>query len=145
MQIVRIFRDGVGLLFRFDLQPMLDAPKETISALEQSSFAVRKKLEVREDGQDFPGARFLEERVPRPVQKLQGLHDKFDLANAARAQLYVPFDILVLTISRSDPPLDRTDFFQDIAGGTLRKDEWLVLPEKLVRPVRGSPRCRALL
>ena len=62
------FRDGVGLLFRLDLQPVLDAAQKTIGVLERALFLVRQQLEVRQDRQHFQRARLLEKGVTCAVQ-----------------------------------------------------------------------------
>ena len=118
-----VFRDGVRLLFRFDLEPMLDATEKAVSIFENSSFAVRKQLQVREHRQYFQRAGLLEKSVPRAVQQLQRLDHKLDFANPARAQLHVPSDVLATDDVALDPPFYCADFFQDISPGKAQENQ----------------------
>jgi hypothetical protein len=135
---IGVFRDGMGLLFRFDLEPVFDSPQKTVGIFEDAHFLVRQKLEVRQDRQHFKGACVLEKSVARAVQQLEGLDDKLDLADSSRTQLHVALNVFVANDVAFDPPLNAADLFQNIAGGTLWKNERLMLPEKFVSQLTTS-------
>ena len=127
-----VFRDRVGLLFRFNLQPVLNPPEKTIGCFQRARFLVRKQLQFREDWKRFQRACFLQERVSRPVQELEGLHDKFDLPNPARAQLDVSPDFFVTNDVPLDPSLDCGNFVEQIRRRAPGINKGLVLPKKFV-------------
>ena len=131
-QCVRVFRDGVRLLFRFDLEPVLHAAEKAVGVFQHAGFLMREQLQVGQHRQHLQGAGFLEKGVPRAMQKLQRLHHELDLANPARAQFHVAPDIFVADDVALDPPFDAPDFLQDIPGRALGKNERLMLPEKFV-------------
>ena len=122
----------MDLLFRFDLQPVLDAPEETIGCLQVARFTTRDQFQLREDWERLQGTCFLQERVPRSMQELECLNDKFDFTNPACAQLDVPPDVFVTNDVPLDPSLDRGNFVEQIARRALRINEGLMLAEKFV-------------
>ena len=111
---------------------MLDPPEKTIREFQGAGFGARDQFQLRENRERFQRARFLEERVPRPMQKLQSLHDKFDFANPARAQLHVSLDIFLADNLALNSPLDRGDFLEHIGRRTLGINEGLMLAQKFV-------------
>ena len=127
-----VLRNRVGLLFRFDLQPVFDAPEEAVACFQGASFTARDQFQLRQDRERLQSARFLQERVPRSVQKLERLHDKFDLANPAGAQFDVPLDVFVPDDVALDPSFDRGDFVEQIRRRALGINERLMLAEKFV-------------
>ena len=120
------------LLFRFDLEPVLQAAEKTVGVFQDAGFLMWEQLQVGQHRQHLEGAGFLEKGVSRAMQKLQRLDHKLNLANPARAQFHVAPDIFVADDIALDPPFDAADFFQDIPGRTLWKNERLMLPEKFV-------------
>ncbi len=76
----------MGLLLRFNLQPVLHPPEKAIGCFQVARFLARNQFQFREDREGLQGARFLEERVSRAVQELERLNDKFDFPNPARAR-----------------------------------------------------------
>ena len=127
-----VFRNRVGLLFRFNLQPVLDPPEEAIGGFQGARFTARDQFQFREDGERFQGACFLQEGVPRSMQELERLNDKFDFANSARAQLDVSLDIFVANDVPLDPSFDRGNFVEQIRRRALGINEGLMLAEKFV-------------
>src|SRR3954468_21778782 len=72
-----VFRKCVGLLLSFNLEPVFDSSQEVIGCLERASLGLRDQLELRQDRQCFQRTRFLQECVPRSMEKLQRLDNEF--------------------------------------------------------------------
>src|SRR6058998_3076753 len=70
-QSFRFLRNRVGLLLSFDLQTMLNTPEKPIRLVERQNFIVRKKIQLAKTPQRFKHARFLQERMARPVDELK--------------------------------------------------------------------------
>src|SRR5947208_2806753 len=102
---------------------MLDASKKPIRFVQFYDFIARKKVQLMKSSQRFQHARFLQEGVARAVNKLERLHDKFDLANAAGAQLDVAAEILLAHDISLDASLDAGDLVEQIRRGTARINE----------------------
>src|SRR5262249_15925822 len=88
-QWFRLVWNGVGLLFRFDLQRVFDSAEKSIRAVQSQNFFAREQIQLSKCVECLEHTRFLEERMARAMDKLQCLHDEFDLANAAAPKFYV--------------------------------------------------------
>ena len=88
--------------------------QETIGRFQGAGFIAWNQFQFREDRERLQRACFLQERVPRSMQELERLHDKFDLTNAARAQLDVSPDVFVTNDVPLDPSFDRGNFVEQI-------------------------------
>src|ERR1044071_6089673 len=133
----------MDLLFRFNLQAVLDAPEEAIGRFQIARFIARDQFQLREDWECFQGARFVQKGMPCSMQELEGLNDKFDFTNPACAQLDVLPDIFVANDVPLDSSFDRGNLLQQVRRRTLRINEWLVLAEKFVGELAtsGNPSC----
>ncbi len=139
----RFIGNGVRLLFGFDLQTMFDFAQEPVCLLEVHRFVARQQLQFRQGRQGLERARLLEKGVTRAVQKLQGLHDKFDLANSAGAELHIPIKIFVTNNVALDAAFDRGNFVKQLRRRILRVNERLMFAQKIVGQffaTRDSPR-----
>src|ERR1700736_3345899 len=76
--------------------------------------------------------------MARAVNELKRLHDKFDLANATRAQLDVAAEILLSHDIALDASLDAGDLVEQIGRGTTRINERLMLPQEFVRKLAAA-------
>src|SRR6202171_6315652 len=129
---------------------MLDAPKKPICFVQFYDFIARKKVQLMKGSQRFQHARFLQEGVVGSVNELQCLHDKFDLANPAGANLDVAAEILLSHDIALDAPLDAGDLVEQIGRGTARINERLMLPQEFVRKLAtaadssGLDQCQSL-
>src|SRR5438309_4913079 len=117
---------------------MLDAPKKPIPFVQFHDFIARKKVQLMQGAQRFQHARFLQEGVARPVNELKGLHDKFDLANAAGAKLDVAAEILPSHDIALDASLDAGDLVEQIGRGTARINERLMLPQEFISKLAAA-------
>ncbi len=131
-QVFRSCRNGVGLLLGFNLQTVLGAAEEAIRAVKIDNFIGWNQFELGEAPERLQCARFLQERVPRSVNKLQGLHNELDFANPAAAEFDVAFQILLSDNIAFDPSFDVGDLFEQIGCGTFRVNERLMLPQEFV-------------
>src|SRR5258708_526230 len=55
-----VFWNGVDLLFRFNLQPVLDAPEEAIGRFQIARFIPGNQFQLSEDWERFQSAGFVE-------------------------------------------------------------------------------------
>src|SRR5207245_9290886 len=95
-----------ALLLSFDLQTMLNTPEKPIRLVERQHFIVRKKIQLAKTPQRFKHARFLQERMVRPVDELKCLHHELDFANAAAAEFDVAFKLVGHDDSAPHPSLE---------------------------------------
>src|SRR4030095_1928607 len=110
LQSFRVSRNNVGLLFGLDLQTMLHTAEEPVSVIQNQHFLARKKIQLAQRSQRLEHCWFLQERMTRSVDKLQGLHDEFDLANTATSKFHVAFQFVRAHDVALDAPFDTGDF-----------------------------------
>ena len=122
----------MSLLLSFDLQTMLNTPEKPICLVERQHFIAWKKIQLTKTAQRFERARFLQERMARPVDKLKCLHDKLDFANATAAEFDVAFKLIVSDDVALDAPFDVGNLVEQIGRRTLRINERLMLPQEFV-------------
>src|SRR5207248_4918164 len=124
----RLSRNDMRLLFGLYLQTMLDAAEKSVSIIAGQHFLARKKIQLTKSSQRFEHTRFLQEWMTRSVDKLQSLHDEFDLANASAAKFHVAFQIFCADYVALDAPLDTSDFVPQVGRRAFRVNERLMLP-----------------
>ena len=120
------------LLFGFDLQTVLYPTEKPIGVIASQYFISRKKVQLAQGPQRLEHACFLQERMTRPVDQLQGLHDEFDFANTTASKLYVAFELVRADDVTLDTPLDAGDFIQQIGRRAFGINERLMLPQEFV-------------
>src|SRR5437899_5952568 len=108
---------------------MLNTPEKPICLVERQHFIARKKIQLTKTAQRFERARFLQERMACPVDKLKCLHDKLDFANATTAEFDVAFKLVMSDDVALDPPLDVGNLIEQIGRRTLWINERLTLPQ----------------
>ena len=111
---------------------MFHAPKETVGGSQELRLPFWNQFQLGEDREGLERVRFLQESVPRSVQELERLHDKFDFTNSAGAQFDVAIDIFVTDDVSLDPPFQRENFIEQIRRGAPRVNEGLMLAKKFV-------------
>ena len=70
--------------------------------------------------------------MPRSIDKLQRLHDKFDFANATDAKLDVTMELVPSNYVAFNAALDVCDLPDEIRRGALRIDKRLMLPQEFI-------------
>ena len=128
----RIARSGVSLLFRFNLQPVLDLAEEAISAIKIDHFFLRDQFEFREGTQRLHGACFLQESVAAAGNELERLDNEFDFTNSATPELNVPVQFVCSQGFAFYPAFDFCDFIEQIRGRAARINERLMLAQEFV-------------
>src|SRR5436190_13604881 len=138
-----VFWNRMDLLFRFNLQPVLDAPEEAIGRFQIARFIARDQFQLRENWERFQGACFVQKGMPCSMQELECLNDKFDFTNPACAQLDVLPDVFIANDVPLDPSFDRGNLLKQIRRRTLRINERLMLAEKFVGELAtaANPSC----
>src|ERR1043166_2557306 len=131
-------RHGVGLLLGLHLQAVLDTAQKEIGLIQRQNFFSRKKIELAQGTQGLARAGLLEKRVARAVDKLERLDNKFDFANATRAELDVPFQVLLSNHVAFDPAFDAGDFVQQIGRRTSWVNEGLELTKTFVAELTAA-------
>src|SRR5205823_11455435 len=71
--------------------------------------------------------------MPRSVDELQCLHDQFDFANAADAELDVTLELVPANYITFNAEFDIGDLIEQIGGCALWINERLMLPQEFVR------------
>ena len=111
---------------------MLNAPEKPICLVERQHFIAWKKIQLTKTAQRFERARFLQERMVRPVDELKRLHHEFDLANAAGAKFDVAFKLVRSDDIALDASFDVGDLVEQIGCRAPRINERLMLSEEFV-------------
>src|SRR5512138_3080291 len=93
---------------------MLYTTKKPVSVIQSQHFLARKKIQLAQRSQCLEHACFLQERMTRSMNKLQSLHDEFDLANTAASKFHVPVQLVLADDVALDAPLDAGDLIQQI-------------------------------
>src|SRR5262249_39197549 len=132
LQSVRVSRNKVRLLFGLYLQTMLHAAEEPVRIITRQHFIVRKEIQLAKRSQRFEHIRFLQKRVTRSMDKLQCLHDEFDLANTTASKLYVALELVRPDYVALDAPLDTGNFIQQIGRRAFRVNKRLMLSQEFV-------------
>src|ERR671937_670693 len=70
--------------------------------------------------------------MTRSVDKLQCLHDEFDLANTTAPKFYITLQLVRADYVALDAPLDTGDFIQQIGRCAFRVNKRLMLPQEFV-------------
>ena len=122
----------MALLLSFDLQTMLNAPEKPIRLVERQHFIVRKKIQLAKTPQRFKHARFLQERMARPVDELKCLHHELDFANATAAEFDVAFKLVWSDHVALDASLDVGNLIEQIGGRALWINKRLMLPQEFI-------------
>src|SRR6185312_1478845 len=76
--------------------------------------------------------------MPRSVDKLQSLHDEFDLANTAASKFHVAFELVRADDVALDAPLDTGNFIQQIGRCARGINERLMLPQEFVSQLTAA-------
>src|SRR5439155_26327921 len=76
--------------------------------------------------------------MTRSVDKLQSLHDEFDLANPSASKLHVAFQLIRADDVALDAPLDTGDFVQQVGRCAFGVNERLMLPQKFVSQLAAA-------
>src|SRR4029077_12726346 len=76
--------------------------------------------------------------MARSVDKLQGLHDEFDLANSSASKFHVAFQLVRADYIALDAPLDTGDFVQQVGRRTFGVNKRMMLPQKFVSQVAAA-------
>src|SRR5690242_12267826 len=107
---------------------MLDAPEETVCLVERQYVIRRKELQLMQCSQCLEHACFLQKRMARSMNKLQRLHNEFDIANAPASEFHIALEVFCANDVPLDPVLDAGDLLQQIWCRALRIHERLMLP-----------------
>ena len=126
VQCFRLVRHRVGLLFGFDLQAVFDTAEKSIRVVQRQNFLRSKQIQLSQRAERLQHVWFLQKRMTRSVNKLQRLHDEFDVANAAASKFYVPLQFLRPDNVAFDAMLDFRNLVQQIRCGGPRIDERLM-------------------
>src|SRR6266480_6194012 len=126
------------LLFGFDLQTVLYPTEKPIGVIASQYFISRKKVQLAQGPQRLEHACFLQERMTRSVDQLQGLHDEFDFANTTASKFYVAFELVRADDVALDTPLDAGDFIQQIRRRAFGINERLMLPQEFVSQLAAA-------
>jgi hypothetical protein len=73
----------------FHLQTVFDAAQKSVCVGEFGQFGFGQKIAVGETNKTYQSVRHAQPFVAPAVRELESLRDKFDLADAARAEFYV--------------------------------------------------------
>src|SRR4029453_11805415 len=111
---------------------MLHTAEEPVSVIQNQHFLARKKIQLAQRSQRLEHCWFLQERMTRSVDKLQGLHDEFDLANTATSKFHVAFQFVRAHDVALDAPFDTGDFIQQIRRRAFGVNKRMMLPQKFV-------------
>src|SRR5258707_7472531 len=76
--------------------------------------------------------------MPRSVDKLQGLHDEFDLANSAASKFHIAFELVRADDVPLDAPLDAGDLIQQIGRCAPGINKRLMLPQEFVSQLAAA-------
>src|SRR5437764_13685065 len=76
--------------------------------------------------------------MTRSVDKLQSLHDEFDLANPSASKLHVAFQLIRADDVALDAPLDAGDFGQQVGRCAFGVNERLMLPQEFVSQLAAA-------
>src|SRR5262249_24883285 len=125
-QWVRLVRNGVGLLFRFDLQAVFNAAEKSIRIIQRQHFIVREQIQFSQCAERLEHARFLYKRITRAMDKLQRLYDELDVANAAAPEFYIALQLFRPNHVALDAVFNACNFLEQIWRCTLWVDERLM-------------------
>src|SRR6266536_4464582 len=76
--------------------------------------------------------------MPCSVDKLERLHDEFDLANAAASKFHVAFELVCADDVALDAPLNARNFIQQIGRCASGINERLMLPQEFVSQLTAA-------
>jgi hypothetical protein len=116
----------VGLLLGFDLEAVFNAAEESIRIIQGQNFIGREQIEFSQCPERLKHARFLQKRIPRAMDKLQRLHDKFDVANPAAAKFYIAIEFFRPNDVAFDAVLDVRNLLEQIWRWTFWINERLM-------------------
>ncbi len=102
-EFVLVRRQRMGLKMVEDLEAMLDGPKEGVGRRQFRVLIGRDMPPVSQALERAQRVGPADPRVACPVQELEGLDDKLDLADASIAQLDVAIGLLIPPDLRIDP------------------------------------------
>src|SRR6266487_3173550 len=126
------------LLLRLDLQTMFHPAEKPVSVVQGQHFRVRKKVQFTKRSQCLEHTWFLQERMTRPMDQLQRLHDKFDVANAAASEFYVALEVFCSNNVALDAAFDACNLIQQIVRRALGINERLMLPQEFVSQLTAA-------
>src|SRR6266511_4015013 len=111
---------------------MLDTAEKPICLVERQHFTARQQVQFTKSSQGSEHTGFLQEWMLRAVDKLECLHDEFDLANAAASKLHVALQLVGSNHVALDASLDVGDLIEQIGRGAFRINKRLMLPQEFV-------------
>src|SRR5215469_12914118 len=120
------------LLLRFDLHAVFDATEKSIGVVQRQNFFAREQIELSQRVKCLEHVWFLQKRMTRTMDKLQGLHDEFDLANTAAPKFYVAFQLFGSDHVAFDAVLDVRDLCQQIGSCAFWVNERLMQSQKII-------------
>jgi len=112
VQCLRFVWHGMGLLFGFDLHAVFYAAEKSIRIVQRQNFLRGKQIQFSQRAERLQHVWFLQKRMTRPVDKLQRLHDEFDVANAAGSKFYVALQFFRSNNIALDAMLDFRNLLQ---------------------------------
>src|SRR6266567_3721424 len=117
---------------------MLHAAEKSVSNIASQHFLARKKIQLTKRSERLEHTWFLQERMSRSVDKLQGLHDEFDLANSAASKFHIAFELVRADDVALDAPFDTGDLIQQIGRCAPGINKRLMLPQEFVSQLAAA-------
>src|SRR6516225_1722979 len=116
---------SMGLPLVLNLKSMFNPTQKNVRVAQSRNLIARQQIQLLDCSKRLECVPLLQKRIPRSVQKLQRLHDKFDLSDSSVSKFHISMQILSADQVAFDSCLELCNLVQQVAGKGARKDKWL--------------------